>query len=181
MTTISKAELLLHPIRMRIVTEVVGRQLTTRQIAAALPDIPQATLYRQVGTLLEGGILEVVAEQRINGAVERSYAVKAESGQLSPDDLRGLTPEQHLEYFSVFANALIADFAAYIRQADTSRVLEDGLSYSRATVYLTEAQAIEIKERVRELVLSYISQPPAEGAERFVLGSVFIPQGESES
>lgn len=179
--TISKAELLLHPIRIRIVTEVAGRQITTRQLAAALPDIPQATLYRQVGALLEGGILEVVAEQRINGAVERTYAVKADGARLSNADVRGLTPEQHLAYFTVFANTLIADFAAYIRGADTEHLLEDGLSYNRATVDLTEAQAIEIKERVRELVLSYVSQPPAEGAKRFVLGSVIIPQGESES
>lgn len=179
--TISKAELLLHPIRMRIVTEIAGRQITTRQLAAALTDIPQATLYRQVAALLEGGILEVVAEQRINGAVERTFAVKADGGRLSPEDVRGLTPEQHIAYFSVFANALVADFAAYMREADTGRVLEDGLSYSRATVYLTEAQAIEIKERVRELVLSYVSQPPAVGAKRFVLGSVIIPQGETES
>jgi hypothetical protein len=163
---------------MRIVTELAGRQLTTRQIAAVLPDIPQATLYRQIGGLLEGGILEVVAEQPVNGSVERTYAVKADGARLAQEDLSGLTPEQHIAYFTVFANTLIADFARYIRGADAAQVLADGLGYNRATIHLTEAQAIDLRERVQQMVMEIISQPPAPGARRFVLSSVFIPAGD---
>ena len=47
----SRWDLLLHPVRTRIVAEFSGRRRTVRELAAALPDVPQTTLYRQVGVL----------------------------------------------------------------------------------------------------------------------------------
>jgi hypothetical protein len=79
----TKSDLLLHPVRMRLVTELAGRQMTPGQLAAALPDVPQATLYRQINRLLEGGVFEVVAEQVVNGATERTYAVVGGGDRLS--------------------------------------------------------------------------------------------------
>ena len=50
------ADLLLHPHRLRIVQAFLGRdRLTTADLRALLPDIPTATLYRQITTLLDGG------------------------------------------------------------------------------------------------------------------------------
>ena len=62
-----KADLILHPARLRIMGELGGRQMTSRQLAIALPDMAQASLYRHIKALLDGGILEVVSEQAVNG------------------------------------------------------------------------------------------------------------------
>jgi DNA-binding transcriptional ArsR family regulator len=43
-----RLELLLHPLRMRILTELIAHERTPSQVAAALPDVPHATLYRQI-------------------------------------------------------------------------------------------------------------------------------------
>ena len=43
----SKAEMIVHPIRLRIIEALHGRELTSRQIADSLDDVPQATLYRR--------------------------------------------------------------------------------------------------------------------------------------
>src|SRR5581483_2682823 len=51
----TKAMLITHPVRARILTALMGRPLTTQQIAALLPDIPLPSLYRHVRTLVEGG------------------------------------------------------------------------------------------------------------------------------
>ena len=47
----SSADLLLHPIRLRIIQTFLGdRQLTTSQLRLEIADVAPATLYRQVAT-----------------------------------------------------------------------------------------------------------------------------------
>src|SRR4051794_38733766 len=84
-------ELLAHPVRMRIVHALRGRELTTGRLCELLPDVSKAMVYRHVEALAAGGVLEVAEERRIRGAVERTYRLcQATIGpdDLSPDDYR---------------------------------------------------------------------------------------------
>jgi len=70
-------ELLLHPVRLRIVHALSGgRALTTTELGARLPEVSKVTVYRQVALLAENGFLEVAGEQRVRGAVERRYRLR---------------------------------------------------------------------------------------------------------
>ena len=72
-------DLLLHPVRVRIVHAMAGgRTLTTSDLCARLPDVPKTTMYRHVGLLAKEGVLEVEGEQRVHGAVERRYRLRRE-------------------------------------------------------------------------------------------------------
>ena len=52
------AEILLHPVRMRIWQAFLGdRALTVSDLRAELTDVPSASLYRQVGVLVDNGVL----------------------------------------------------------------------------------------------------------------------------
>ena len=80
----ASADLLLHPVRLRIVKAFLGdRALTTGQLAAELDDVPPGSLYRHVALLAKAGVLQVVAERRVRGAVERTYTLRS-----SPDPAR---------------------------------------------------------------------------------------------
>src|SRR2546430_2345141 len=80
---IPKAELIVHPVRLRILEAAQRQKLTSRQIAEYLPDVPQATLYRQIKLLLDGGLLEVVEERLVHGIVEKVYTLPEGAGHLS--------------------------------------------------------------------------------------------------
>src|SRR5215467_1711411 len=60
----ASADLLLHPVRLRIVQAFLGdRALTTSALAGELADVPPASLYRHVAKLVragvhQGGVLE---------------------------------------------------------------------------------------------------------------------------
>ena len=72
MTTV---DLLLHPVRLRVVHALSGgAALTTAQLGARMPEVSKVTVYRQVAALVDGGFLEVAGEQRVRGAVERRPA-----------------------------------------------------------------------------------------------------------
>ena len=77
--TMDTLELLLHPIRIRIVNAFSGdRSRTTSEVCRRLPDVSQATVYRHVALLAEAEVLVVVDEQVVRGAVERHYRLDRE-------------------------------------------------------------------------------------------------------
>ena len=80
----ASADLLLHPVRLRIVQAFLGdRALTTGELHAELDDVPTASLYRHVAHLVDAGVLSVVAERRVRGAVERTYVMRAAAARLA--------------------------------------------------------------------------------------------------
>ena len=88
----TSAELLLHPVRLRIVQAFLpDRVLTTGRLGELLPDVATATLYRQVATLAEAGVLEVVEERRVRGAAERTYRLRTQAASVGPEDAAELT------------------------------------------------------------------------------------------
>ncbi len=172
----TKSDLILHPVRLRLVTELAGRQMTPGQLAEALPDVPQATLYRQINRLLAGGIFEVVAEQMVNGATERTYRVAAGAGRLTASEMQTVSSEQHRRYFSTFAAALIDTFSRYVQQADPAMMAEEGLSYNRAVIYLSDSERKAFQEQIVKLVGSVMNNPPTAERKRYTLASVTIPE-----
>ena len=55
------AELIFHPVRLRVIVALArSTPMTAQQLAEVLGDVPPATLYRHLNKLLVGGILRVV-------------------------------------------------------------------------------------------------------------------------
>mgnify|MGYP001795409973 CR=1 FL=1 len=175
MATNQKANLLLHPVRLRIVTELYGRELTSRQLADALPDNPQATLYRQIKRLFEAGMLVVQQETAVNGAIERTYAVAEGQTNLTPEEIRHASPMEHVGYFSIFAASLIDTFSRYANQVDPAEIGRDGLSYSRAAIYLSPEEKEAFEQQINAALATVIAKGPAPNRKRYTLASVVIP------
>ena len=80
----TKADLLLHPVRLRILQAFLGdRALTTSQLQAELADVP-ASLYRHVAKLAAAGVLTIVEERRVRGALERTYTLESSQATVNP-------------------------------------------------------------------------------------------------
>ena len=111
----ASADLLLHPVRLRIVKAFLGdRALTTRQLAAELPDVPAASVYRHVGRLAEAGVLHVVAERRVRGITERTYMLRLFAAQMQPGEVAAMSLEEHGSAFLAYVAGLLGDFDRYL-------------------------------------------------------------------
>lgn len=97
-------DVVLHPIRMRVVLCLGEGELTTREIQARMPDVPQATLYRAINRLIEAKRIDVVEHRKRGGATERVYrltsvprtgtaAVRSDVITLTPDAAAMLAAE----------------------------------------------------------------------------------------
>ena len=146
----SSADLLLHPLRFRIVQAFLGdRQLTTGQLLAELDGIPPATLYRQVATLAKAGVLLVVDERQVRGTVERTYALSMQDARVDAEELRAMTPEDHRRAFMGFIAGLLADFDSYLDTGDVD-LERDVAGYRSIGLWLTNEEMIRLVARHRE-------------------------------
>lgn len=110
-----KAELLLHPVRMRIVLTLHQQTLTAKQLATALPDIATTTLYHHLGLLTKAGLLRVVEERLVRGTLhEKTYTLVPGLTMLGAEEMAHASSEQLMRYFQVFVSGLLGDFARYL-------------------------------------------------------------------
>jgi DNA-binding transcriptional ArsR family regulator len=170
-----KRDLLIHPVRLRILSHLAGKQMTTAMLAAALPEIPQATLYRQIKILVDGGMLTVVGESEVRGAVERTYTLTKGSDRLTAQDLANLSGEDHLRYFGIFTATLLDAFGSYLEQADLAHLLEDGLAYNHVVLYLTESERESLRTALLSAVQGVMNHQPSAERRPYTLASVVIP------
>jgi DNA-binding transcriptional ArsR family regulator len=171
----SRANLVLHPVRMRLLGTLARRQLTARQLSELLPDVPQATLYHHLGTLTHAGLLRVVSERRVRGAVERVYALNEEHVRLSPADLAGASREDHLRYFTTFIAMLLGDFARYLERDGPVDLYADGAGYTETAFYLSDDELAQASAALNQALLPFLSNQPAPHRTRRLLAIITFP------
>src|SRR5438128_1611550 len=109
----ASADLLLHPVRLRIVKAFLGdRALTTSQL---------------------------VAERRVRGAVERTYTLRLFAARIGPGEAAAMTLDEHARAFMAYIAGLLADFDRYLA-AGTPDPVRDGADYRVAAMWLTDAE-----------------------------------------
>ena len=167
-------DLLLHPVRLRVVQALLGREMTTAELRAELPDVAPATLYRQVATLLDGELLEVVAERRVRGAVERTYRLRDTAPSVSADEAATMSPEQHQRAFSTFVAGLLADFERYVGHGDVD-LCRDLVGYRTAAMYLTDEELLSLVTDLRAVLAPRLEHGPAPGRRRRLLTTITLP------
>lgn len=174
------ADLLLHPVRMRILRTLLGAgELTTAQLCQRLPDVSPATMYRHIATLTQAEILEVVRERPVRGTVERSYRVRQDKALVDDDARATMTKEDHRQAFTVFTGALMADFDRYLSREDTEPARE-GVLYRQGAVWLTDDEFAELVEEIEATVARRVHTTPGDGRTRHIISIVLTPDKSAE-
>jgi hypothetical protein len=175
---VTRADLLLHPVRLRIVTAFLGdRTLTTGEVAAELADVPAASVYRHIGLLSRAGVLHVVAERRVRGAVERTYGLRLAAAQAHGADR--MSAADHAQAFLAFAAGMLADADRYFA-TDPADPARDGTGYRVAGLWLSEAEFADLARDLGQVIGSRLANPPAPGRRRRLLYTVALPTTDPE-
>jgi hypothetical protein len=175
------AELLLHPVRMRVVRAFLGdRALTTSQLRSELPDVPAGSLYRHVAKLVDGGVLNVVGERRVRGAVERTYVLRTSAARLSLDEVAEMTPDELRQTFLAFVAGLIGDFDRYLARGDVDPV-RDGADFRVAGMWLDDAEFMELLHELMRVLQPRVANPPKPGRRRRILTTVLLPGSDTDA
>ncbi|HZE37456.1 MAG TPA: helix-turn-helix domain-containing protein [Stackebrandtia sp.] len=169
-------ELLAHPVRLRIVHAMKGgRALTTSQICARMSDVSKATVYRQVGVLADAGVLEVESEQRVRGAVERRWRLRAELATIDPDQAAAASAGDHRRMFAAAMSTLTAEFNAYLTATDA---VGPHVGYRQHAIWLSPAERDALIARMREAILPALGNPASPDRAAYLLSPILFPVEE---
>jgi hypothetical protein len=172
---VTNAELLLHPVRLRIVQAFLGgRRFTTAALLEELRDVAPATVYRQVATLVRAGVLEVVGERKVRGTVERSYRLRVEAATIGAEDARTMTVEEHRQAFAAFVAGLLADFDRYLERGDIDLAV-DLVGYRQAAMNLSDEELIDLLTDLQNVIAPRLGLPGAPHRTRRVFTTILMP------
>lgn len=161
----SKADIILHPVRMRIAQTLInGKKLTSKEIAERLDDIPQATLYRHLKKMLDANVIEIVDENQVRGTVEKVYALPVQSKSISEEEIKHWNKDDHLNAFMKFIAIVLADFERYVEQENFD-LQKDGAGYRQFSFYATDEEVQNFIGTIRN-GLEELTSNDAEGARR---------------
>jgi hypothetical protein len=180
----TSADLLLHPVRLRIVQAFLGdRALTTGQLAAELEDVPAGSLYRHVAALTRAGVLLVVAERRVRGAVERTYTLRQAAAQMSPDEVAAMTKDEHTHAFMAFMSfiaGILGDFDRYLASGPTDPA-RDGAGYRLAAFWLTDGELTDFLQDLAAVIQARVANSPSTTRRRRIVAGVMLPAPETKA
>jgi DNA-binding transcriptional ArsR family regulator len=175
---VASADLLLHPVRLRIVKAFLGdRALTTGQLAEELDDVPPGSLYRHVALLVKAGVLQVVAERRVRGAVERTYALRLFAARISPEEAKRMSPGEHAQAFMVYVAGMLADADRYLA-SDRLDPARDGADYRVGALWLSDGEFAELLRELSIVFQPRLGNAPAPGRTRRMVYTVFLPAAD---
>ncbi|WP_019925105.1 helix-turn-helix domain-containing protein [Nocardia sp. BMG111209] len=168
-------ELLLHPVRLRIIHALSGGRLRSAgELCDRMPDVPRTSVYRHLGLLTEGGMLEVGDERRVRGAVERSYRLRRDRPTISPDAGSAMTSDEHRRGFAAAMAVLIAEFNAYLDRADADPVA-DSVGYRQATLWLSPAELDAMLTGFRDIVAPLAANEPGPERSPYLMSPILFP------
>ncbi|MEV4317020.1 helix-turn-helix domain-containing protein [Actinocrispum sp. NPDC049592] len=174
-------DLLLHPVRLRIVHAMSGdRTLTTSDLVTRLRDVPKTSVYRHVALLAEAGILEVVDEQRVHGAVERHYRLRRDRTAIDMEAAARMTLEDHRQGFAAAMAVLLAEFNAYLDEEGADPVA-DAVGYRQGIIWLNPEECMALIEEVTAAFRAHAGNGPAPGRTPRLLSAIHFPIAETPS
>lgn len=158
------ARLVSNPVRMRVLITVGGQTLTTKQLRDALPDIAQATLYRHIAALVDGGFLTVVDERPVRGTVERSYALGERMAHVDEQEMATMDAAQLRSAFLSFLRMLGENFEEAVEQ----ETAEDRwvFGFGHTNLYLSEDELQRLQQALTEQLARYQTAPTGDEPER---------------
>ena len=168
-------ELLIHPVRLRIVHATSGGQtLTTSQLLARMPDVSKATMYRQVSLLVEGGILEVDHAQPVGGTIERWYRLRQSSAVITSDAAAAAELSDYRRAFAAAMAALLGEFNAYLDRGHADPAA-DAVGFRQHALWLSPQERDELIGELRKAIVPQLNNEPVPGRRQHLLSPILFP------
>lgn len=167
-------DLILHPIRMRIIQQLSKGTATVNQLKEWISDIPQATLYRHLNILKKNNIIYVIEERKIRGAIEKTYAIEKQNPITSVEELTKMSGEEHLKMFMTFLSNVTGQAKSYL--LSNPDLAKDPFGYNQLDLYLTSSEIEELNKGMNELLKSFISNRPSKQNEKVTLIQMVLPE-----
>src|SRR5690625_94659 len=172
---VDKAEVLLHPVRMKIVRTLMGYNkegLTSLDMVKIIQDVPQATLYRHIQKLADANIIRVLKEEKVRAVTEKYYVVNIEETSISPQEWKTYSMEEKLDYFFYFQIALFNQYQTYLNNVKKENI-EDASTLSVVDIQLDDQAFQDFQTDLNDLLVKYYQKTTEKAASRTIGITIF--------
>jgi DNA-binding transcriptional ArsR family regulator len=157
-----KTDLILHPVRLQILSTLSGKQLSIKEIAEVLHNIPASTIYRHMKVLLDNDLVKIVDSRSIKGTIENVYST-TQPLHLSAEDMKHVTRDQHFQYFLQYILSLMDGFHRYLNHPGEIDLAKDFVGYSETYIYINEEEMLEFGKNFQKAIEPFVKNGPGEG------------------
>ncbi|MED2039810.1 transcriptional regulator [Bacillus wiedmannii] len=154
----NKVEILMHPVRMKICQVLMRNKedgLTPLEMVKIIKNVPQATLYRQLQTMVDSGIVHVINEKKVKSVSEKYYAINEEDAKIEGSEWKGLSDDQKLNYISYYQLSLMTQYQSYLKKLEEQNSQEDSATFSVVELKLDEEHFGKFQSELNELMIKY--------------------------
>jgi DNA-binding transcriptional ArsR family regulator len=154
----TKIEILMHPVRIKICQALMRNRengLTPLEMVKTLNDVPQATLYRHLQTLVDSGIARVIKEKKVKSVSEKYYAINEEEAKIDGSEWKELSSKEKLDYISYYQLSLMTQYQNYLKKLGEQNSQEDGATFSVVELKIDEEHFIQFQNELNELMTKY--------------------------
>ena len=162
------------PYRCQLFVEILrGTCSKASELHNRCPNIPRATMYRNLKRLTDDGLIEVVDEVKKRGTVERTYAPV----RMVFDDVESaLMSNPSGMYFSMFMQYVlnfVQQFREFCDDPDADLFHESGFSMS--PILATREEIDDAMREIADIIGRLRENEPAEGRKFHTIGLILSP------
>jgi DNA-binding transcriptional ArsR family regulator len=173
-----KIELIIHPVRFRILRAIDKESLTTQEIANRLADVPKSSIYRHLKLLLKNDLIMVADSRLVNGIQEKTYRLD-QPARLGAEEMKGISANDHIRYFTTYALTLVQDYADYVTavfaQNNALDMLSDRTGYTEVSFYATSAELDTFQAEINAALLKLLANKVGNVRQRRKLAIISQP------
>lgn len=170
-----KTDLILHPIRLQILSTLSGAHLSTQEIAERLYNIPISTIYRHMRVLSDANLIKVAETRLVKGTEEKIYQLVSPA-HLGPQDMTNISKEQHTQYFLSYILSLLDDFSRYIEQNPKPDLVKDFVGYNDLYLYVNEEELKQLGSALQQALAPFAQNEPVHGRHLHKLSIITHPE-----
>ena len=173
-----KSDLIMHPVRFRIMRAIGRDKVTTQDISDRLPDVPKSSIYRHLKMLLDGNMVMVAETRTVNGIQEKQYQL-AQRPYLAAADVQNLSADEHIEMFTTYIMTVLQGYAAYVDNAVATKgkvdMLTDRVGFTEVEFYASLAEFDQLQIDIQTAVAQLINNQAGNGRKKRKLSFVTHP------
>lgn len=169
-----------NPIQSKLLLSIHAQgETTAKQLIEANKDIPQATLYRHLGKMTKDGMLKIVKETPIRGAVEKVYSLAIALPTSEASELVKLSSDAYMNMFTEYMMGLMGEFREYTAKEDID-ITADGSGFSLTPIYATREELLEVSKKMTELLMPLYQNKSTPERRYQMIGIIVTPPKKIE-
>lgn len=169
-------DLFKNQVRFKIALELINidKGLSIMQLNKLLKEVPQATLYRHMNSMVEDDLLKVVGNQRIGKVEEKLYALNTAGYKISEEDWYSATYNEKINFVSYYFMYVLQNYKNYYESSITEK-FQDQSTFSLVKLNLPKASFDEFQSELSSLLEKYYNSADAEEGKERTISVVIIP------